>query len=367
VKLMIQPGAGVAPIVEGIKSARTSVQIMIFRFDRKDVEKALIGAAKRGVTVHALIAHTNRGGEKSLRALEMRLLAAGIIVARTADELLRYHAKMMIVDKRELYVLGFNFALMDIERSRSFGAITTNPQLVREAVKLFEADMKRQPYQPEAAGFVVSPESARKAIASFLRGAKRELLIYDPKIDDGEMIRILEQRADRGVQVRVLGRLAKKSSKIEVEKLTTIRLHTRTILRDGKAMFIGSQSLRTAELDSRREVGLIVADAKSVSQVRKVFEADWAQVHDAAAESAPDAMAVEKVAKKVAKVITKGFRPVVPEVTELMKKAAGDDPSPNLDIDELQNVVKDKIEEAVSEILQGVVQENGKHAVAERP
>ena len=49
-------------------------------------------------SVRALIAHTNRGGEKSLRKLEMRLLEAGVTVARTADDLPRYHGKMMIVD-----------------------------------------------------------------------------------------------------------------------------------------------------------------------------------------------------------------------------------------------------------------------------
>ena len=48
------------------------MEILIFRFDRVEIEKALVNAVARGVTVRALIAYTNRGGEKSLRALEMR-------------------------------------------------------------------------------------------------------------------------------------------------------------------------------------------------------------------------------------------------------------------------------------------------------
>jgi cardiolipin synthase len=64
-----------------------------------------------GVLVHALIAHTNRGGELGLRKLEMRLLAAGATVARTASDLTRYHAKYMIIDRSELHVLSFNFPL----------------------------------------------------------------------------------------------------------------------------------------------------------------------------------------------------------------------------------------------------------------
>ena len=82
-KLIVQPGDGVKPLVEGIERARKSVEIAIFRFDRKEIETALENAVKRGVFVHALIADTNRNGEKNLRKLEMRLLSKGMTVART--------------------------------------------------------------------------------------------------------------------------------------------------------------------------------------------------------------------------------------------------------------------------------------------
>src|SRR5690606_2146911 len=112
-----------------------------------ELEKALAAAVERGVPVRALIAHTNRGGERRLRELEQRLLAAGVTVARTADDLPRYHGKMLIADG-VLYVLGFNFTRLDIEKSRSFGIATRQRALVREASALFEADRTRQPYSP---------------------------------------------------------------------------------------------------------------------------------------------------------------------------------------------------------------------------
>ena len=97
-KLIIQPDDGVTPLLKALRRARKSIDIVIFRFDRADVEKALQAAVARGVVVRALIAHTNRGGEKSLRRLELRLLDAGVTVSRTADDLQRYHAKLMIVE-----------------------------------------------------------------------------------------------------------------------------------------------------------------------------------------------------------------------------------------------------------------------------
>ena len=60
-RLLIQPGAGVGPLIEGIDAATEIIQIVIFRFDRGDVEMALKRAAKRGVFVHALVAYTSSG------------------------------------------------------------------------------------------------------------------------------------------------------------------------------------------------------------------------------------------------------------------------------------------------------------------
>src|SRR5512140_3262845 len=132
VKLIVQPDAGVTPLVSAVRKAKRSIDIVIFRFDRTELEKALEAAVARGVTVRALIAHTNKGGEKSLRKLELKLLEAGITVARTADDLPRYHGKMMIVDGT-LHVFGFNYTKLDIEKSRSFGISTAHERLVKEA------------------------------------------------------------------------------------------------------------------------------------------------------------------------------------------------------------------------------------------
>ena len=134
-KLIIQPGDGAERLIKGIRKAKKSVEVMIFRFDRAEIERALIDAVERGVFVHALVAFTNRGGEQNLRKLEKRFLANGITVARTAGDLVRYHGKMMIVDRKELYLLSFNLTHLDIEHSRSFGVVTRNRQLVQEAGK----------------------------------------------------------------------------------------------------------------------------------------------------------------------------------------------------------------------------------------
>jgi len=276
-KLIIQPDDGVEPILKAIRKARKYIDVLIFRLDRRDIARELQAAVQRGVSVRALTAHTNRGGDKVLRKLEMQLLEGGVTVSRTADDLVRYHGKMMVIDNRVLHVYGFNFTSLDIEKSRSFGVITKNPRLVQEASKLFAADFDRQPYSPACNRLVVSPENARDRLAQFLRGARRELLIYDPGLTDDGMLRILMQKIKSGVDVKVLGKVEGKWGLKCWDKYPGKRLHVRAVIRDGRRAFIGSQSLRKLELDKRREVGAVITDLKVVRKMRTVFEEDWAR------------------------------------------------------------------------------------------
>ena len=228
-----------------------------------------------------LVAHTNRGGENRLRKLEQRLLEAGATVSRTGDEFPRYHGKFMVADDT-LHLFGFNFTRVDTFESRSFGVSTKEASAVREARALFDADSSRQPYVPKRTRLVVSPENARETLTAFVKGAKRQLLIYDVNIQDPVFIKLLEQRAAAGVDVRVIGK-CKACRGIDVRPLRSMRLHVRALVRDGARAFVGSQSLRRLELDKRREVGVLIMNGVVARQIRDTFEADWAQAESAAA------------------------------------------------------------------------------------
>ena len=272
-QLIVQPESGIAPVVRALRMARTSVSVCIFRLDRDEIEQALAAAVQRGVAVSAMIAHTNRGGEGALRKLEQRLLAAGVTVSRTGDELNRYHAKYMVADN-VLHVFGFNFTRLDIEKSRSFAIATKDRRAVADALKLFTADACRQAYAPARSHLVVSPENARPALAAFIKGARRQLCLYDLKVSDTAMVKLLNERARAGVEVRIIGGMKGAADGVRVCK-PGIRLHVRAIIRDGLRAFVGSQSLRKDELTSRREVGLLVNNPAVAKKLLQVFEADW--------------------------------------------------------------------------------------------
>jgi cardiolipin synthase len=273
-RLLLEPEGGIGPVLHAIHQAKSTIEILIFRLNCGWVTQALEEAVERGVAVRAMIASKHRGGSHDLRRLEKRLLRAGAVLSRTAGDLTRYHGKMMIVDRRLLHVYGFNYTERDYQ-SRSFGVETTSPVLVHEALRLFDADATRRPYRPGNRNFVVSPDNSRQVLSGFIRGARRQLLIYDPRFSDRAMHSLVTQRANSGVDVRIIGKLRHLESMLRVEKFPGRRLHVRAIIRDGTRAFVGSQSLSQVGLERRREVGVIVSDAAVVRRIQSTFERDW--------------------------------------------------------------------------------------------
>jgi phosphatidylserine/phosphatidylglycerophosphate/cardiolipin synthase-like enzyme len=117
-----------------------------------------------------------------------------------------------------------------------------------------------------------------------------------------------------------------------------MRLHTRTIVRDREMVFLGSQSLRTEELDARRELGLIFHDQKIAGKLADVFEEDWTESGKSHEKKAPPP---RRVAKKVAKTVAK-----------MVRELAEDDAEVPVDPDELESVVKNAVKEAVAEVVE---------------
>jgi hypothetical protein len=159
--------------------------------------------------------------------------------------------------------------------------------------------------------------------------------------------------------VNIIGTLKGKSEVLSAKPMPQIRLHTRSIVRDGQWAFVGSQSLRALELDSRREVGIIFRDPKAVAQLRSVFQEDWASKSAEAETSKPAAPGPEpaKVARKVAKAFTKELDPVLPMVQTAVKEATGDELAGQLNPAEIEETVKNAVKEAVREVVHSFVEE----------
>src|SRR5947199_220617 len=86
------------------------------------------------------------------------------------------------------------------------------------------------------------------------------------------MIQLIEERADAGVEIKVIRAMSRPALGAEVHEMRIIRLPAQAVIRDGSEVFFGSQSLRKVELDQRREVGLITGDPEAVRSFMVIFD-----------------------------------------------------------------------------------------------
>ena len=193
---------------------------------------------------------------------------------------------MMLVDDT-LHVFGFNYTKLDIEKSRSFGIVTDDSQLVKEACALFEADCTRQPYTPAHDRARRQPRVvARRSSTAFIKKAQEaaaHLRRQGERPPDAPAARGARQSGRRDPHVRQARQGRRRAS--TRASCPTCGCTSARSSATASAAFIGSQSLRKLELDGRREVGVIVRDARVAKKMREVFEADWAQTPEAIEEA----------------------------------------------------------------------------------
>ena len=132
-----------------------------------------------------------------------------------------------------------------------------------------------------------------------------------------------------------------------------MRLHTRTIIRDGRQAFIGSQSLRQPELDLRREIGVIVGDSKVVKALLATFESDWAstgfdetrETVEAHTEAEPQPTA------KATRALAKEMPPLKTTLKKAIKQAVAKAGQDSLEHGNLKSTVKSIVKTAMKEAV----------------
>jgi cardiolipin synthase len=136
--LLWSPGAQ-APLDALIARARHSVDVESEEMDDPAVTRALCRAARRGVRVRILMTY-----QPALRAALTYLAVCGVQV-RTypANAALYIHAKLILVDRRTLFIGSQNFSRQSLLYNRELGIVAENPALAAAAEHTFDSDFDR--------------------------------------------------------------------------------------------------------------------------------------------------------------------------------------------------------------------------------
>jgi phosphatidylserine/phosphatidylglycerophosphate/cardiolipin synthase-like enzyme len=292
-RVLVQPRDGVAPVAALIDGARSAVAVKMFTLTAPALLDALVGAHARGVDVRVMLNPARSSGGRANDEAEERLRAAGVAVAWTNPRFAVTHEKSMVVDGRTALIATFNFCDKYFHETRDYGIVIEEPDTVREVLSGFEADWRRQEFDPPPGSALLwSSRNAREGMAAFIDSARHSLWVQHPKFSDIAILDRLMAARDRGVRLRVVcggrhgisppdmldtfGALrVLQRSGVKVRKQHGLRLHAKLLIADDARALVGSMNIDRSAFDLRRELGAVVADPHALAVLRARFEADW--------------------------------------------------------------------------------------------
>ena len=278
-RAVTQPGIGkaVAPdrvilaiherreaVLDIIRSARKRLLISIFRCTDVQVLDAIGDARNRDVEVRLLLTPRARGWEKRLKELSAYLESMGVQVHPYSDPVVKYHAKYFVADDGPALVGSLNLTAKCFAATCDFILVTHDRDVIAGLKALFEIDWLA-PHSSFPSSLtprlIVGPDRARAQFTGLLEGARRSIQIIDHKMRDSSIEELLKSKQAAGVNVQILG-------PVEFGGLLP---HGKLIIVDGKIAAFGSMALSPLSLDFRREVAVVVEDAKCVRKLKDFY------------------------------------------------------------------------------------------------
>jgi phosphatidylserine/phosphatidylglycerophosphate/cardiolipin synthase-like enzyme len=283
VSFFVEPGSGLQPVLQLIRSAKHSIRLEIYLLTERSVISALGAAHGRGVQVRVLLEeHPYGGSPSSAKSAYDNLRAAGVNVRWANESAFTYtHEKAMVVDGQVAGIFTLNLSYSGVESNREFGAIDRQPADARALAAIFDADWKRKRPSVKYGDLVISPYNSRARLDALIDSARRNLDVYAEEVNDTAVESHLIAARKRGVRVRLITSEASsgvdtlRSKGIAVTIMTRPYVHAKAIVADNSHVFIGSENISSTSLDHNREAGIIRNDRTLAGIVEKTFAADW--------------------------------------------------------------------------------------------
>lgn len=289
--LIVEPSDGIAPIIDAIAHASSSVDVVLYQFEDPQVEQALAADEARGIRIRVLL----NGGYYSKKesddndAAQRFLSSHGIDVAWTPSYFALTHQKTIVIDGDTAYIMTFNLTPQYYASSRDFAIIDRDTGDVSAIESAFNDDWNKD-YIPAPIGsdLVWSPGSEQSLIA-LIDSAATSLDIYNEEMADTAVTNALCDAAKRGVAVKVVmtdqsswhkafATLSKAGVEVRTySKKDSLYIHAKMIVADDKQAFLGSENFSSGSLKKNRELGIVFDDPAIIAQLESVFSNDFAR------------------------------------------------------------------------------------------
>lgn len=287
--LITEPTAGIAPVLDLINGATSSVDLVMYEFKDKDVGDALIAAKDRGVEVRVLVDHGYYGVPDGMNDSSFAYLQShGVDIKWTPANFALTHQKTLIIDNARALIMTFNFTPQYYETSRDFGVLDSDSADVTAIENTFTNDWKNgNTPAPLGTDLVWSPGSETDMLLA-INSATKTLDVYNEEMADQKVTDALIRAAGRGIVVRVVMTYSTGNKQVFNQLIKggvqlktfgggkhTLYIHAKMIFVDGTEAFLGSENFSENSLQKNRELGLFITDKDVLASLKETFEGDY--------------------------------------------------------------------------------------------
>lgn len=282
-ELIIEPDNGRAPLTEAILQAKKTVNLSLYGFTDTNLMQSLKDAKDKGKKVRVLLEqHPYQANDENNNAIQF-LQQANIPLHNPGEQFKFLHQKTFILDSHNAIVMTFNLTHSSFKNERNFALRITDPAMVQEIQRVFDADWTQQKSVVDNLNLVWSPDNSRRKILAFIQQAQSDIKIYTQTISDYKVIEALANAARAHVKVQIL--LSSVPTKkrlnylrragVEVHVSEGYYIHAKVLIVDQKRAILGSINLTETSLDQNRELSVMTSDKKIVRQLTQLFDQDF--------------------------------------------------------------------------------------------
>jgi cardiolipin synthase len=287
--LIIEPQAGIAPVLSMIANASSSIDLVMYELTDTQVEQALAAAEARGITVRVLLNKGYYGKQESkINQPAYDFFAShGVAVHWTPAYFALTHQKTIIADGSRAIVMSFNFTPKYYASSRDFGVIDTDAADATAIEDAFNSDWQSDDATASQGDDLLWSPGSEAATLALINSAAQTLEIYNEEMADPAVTNALVAAAARGVKVEIVMTYSS-NWKLSLDSLktggvsvhvfgakATPFIHAKVIIADKATAFVGSENFSVGSLQENRELGIVLADAGIVSQLETIFQNDY--------------------------------------------------------------------------------------------
>jgi cardiolipin synthase len=276
-----------------IASARSTIHVEVYEFNRQDLAGALIAAHHRGVRVTVI----DDPSELNSAATDARLRGSGIdVVDYPVRRLMIDHVKLLVVDGYRAVVGGINWGTGSAA-NHDYDALLQGP-VVHNLDRVFQRDLLAcgrlvgvSDSIPDPAVIVAStlPGAEIRPLALDLINTARhslDLELFD--LTDTTIVHALESAHQRGIEVHVLldpgqgsntpSAAALRAAGVAVRAYRTHGelLHAKAMVVDSRSVIFGSANWSGGGFTRNHEVDIEIVDMPTVAQqMAAQMTLDW--------------------------------------------------------------------------------------------